>query len=138
MVFYSYMLAISAHYDYLRDDHSKKLYIQSLQQVYRARTVGLIQESLRDMGGTPSDDLLGAVLVLMCADPANWTELNDQKKSTFASPLRKTQLLELYGAQPFAFLHAKALIKMIELKGGYSQIETDVHSGLGLKGVIEL
>ena len=91
---------------------------------HRVVTLRLINDEINRLQGPPSDELIGAILVMAAADPGNSVDHSRAQMSKFQSPLAKAQFLHVFGAQSIVRGHVMALTRLIPLKGGWKFFRT--------------
>ena len=133
LAYYAYTMAVLGNFDFLHGPHADRSEHIRLQLSHRITTIKLINAAITEMTGPPPDELIGAVLVLAAADPENVIDHSLRPISRYRSPLARAQWLDVYGAQSLVPSHAMALVRLVQLKGGWKEFKT-----LGLAGICEL
>ena len=119
LAFHAYTMAILGNYLSLVGLQAIKKAHTDLILLHRATTLRLINDEISHLSGPPSDELIGAILVMAAADPDNLIRGSLAQKSRFRSPLAQAQLLAVMGAHPVVREHVLALTRLIPLKGGW-------------------
>jgi len=128
LAFYAYMVGTAENYELLSGASSRTKGFSQLCLSYRIEMIKLVNEELQSMSGPPSDNLLGAIVVLaanyvLFAGQVKITSLEDAHASRFRSPLRTAQFIHIYTSRPFRSPHSEALVRLVGMKGGCSKIQ---------------
>jgi hypothetical protein len=94
---------------------------------------GYVREAIQQLKERPSEELIGAVLVLGTVPQNAVPSRKLCKESRFHSPLAKAQLCDYYGLFRFPATHWAACVQMLRLRGGIHNIESK-----GLAGSCQL
>ncbi|KIW82118.1 hypothetical protein Z517_05145 [Fonsecaea pedrosoi CBS 271.37] len=138
LAFYAYMVASAENYELLSGPNMKTKAFTKLCLAYRVEMIKLVNQEIEEMTGPPSDELLGAIIVLAgnsagFINQARGSFLKVAKPSRFHSPLRTAQFLHVYSTNPFPSAHSEALVRLVIMKGGCSQIQS-----VGVASVVAL
>jgi hypothetical protein len=117
VAFYSFVFAISNHYDYVHREATSSTTLMRLS--YKTETIKLVNQMLSNLDKEVPDELLAAVLVLASQGP----RINAGKVSRFQSPLATAQCLDHQGNLSFEPEHAKGMVTLVQLKGGLHNIK---------------
>lgn len=138
LAFYAYLVGSAENYELVRDHSAKTKAVSQLCLSYRVEMIGHINHEIQTMTGPPSDELLGAIVVLaansvMFAGQTRCASFETLHCSRFRSPLRTAQFIHVYSARPFISPHTQALLILTMKKGGCSAIKSPgVASVVGL------
>lgn len=129
LAFYAYMVGISENYELLSGTNAKTKLFSRLCLSYRINMVKLISQEIQEMNGPPSDNLLGAIVVLVGSSAAfasrdECGSLEVVTPSRFMSPLRTAQFINVYSTHSFPSAHSEALVRLLIMKGGCSKIKS--------------
>ncbi|KIW34105.1 hypothetical protein, variant [Cladophialophora immunda] len=129
LAFYAYMVGTAENYELLSGSNFKTKAFTKLCLAYRVEMIKLVNQELQELTGPPSDELLGAIVVLAgnsagFINRAKGSFLKVAKPSRFNSPLRTAQFLHVYSTNPFPSAHSEALVRLVIMKGGCSQIKS--------------
>ncbi|KIW87472.1 uncharacterized protein Z519_11795 [Cladophialophora bantiana CBS 173.52] len=129
LAFYAYVVGTAENYELLSGTNVKTKAFSKLCLSYRVEMIKLVNQEIDQMTGPPSDELLGAIIVLAgnsagFISRAKGTFLKAAKPSRFNSPLRTAQFLHVYSANPFPSAHSEALVRLMIMKGGCSEIKS--------------
>jgi hypothetical protein len=119
VAFYSFVFAISNHYDYVHRIREATSSTTLIRLSYKIETIKLVNQMLRNLDKEVPDELLAAVLVLASQGP----RINAGKVSRFQSPLATAQCLDHQGNLAFEPEHARGMITLVQLKGGLHNIK---------------
>jgi len=117
LAFYSFVFAISNHYDYVHREATSSTALMRLS--YKTETIKLVNQMLSNLDKDVPDELLAAVLVLASQGP----RINAGKVSRFQSPLATAQCLDHQGNLSFEPEHVRGMITLVQLKGGLHNIK---------------
>ncbi|KAK5045752.1 hypothetical protein LTR84_008844 [Exophiala bonariae] len=90
---------------------------KELLLTHRVATLRLINQELAKMKGFPSEELIGAIVVMAAGDPDHFLKQAHSRQSKFQSPLAKAQLLHILGHESLTSAHHLALWRLLHLKG---------------------
>jgi hypothetical protein len=129
LAFYAYMVGTGENYELLTGISTRNAAVSQLCLAYRVKLIQYMNKEIQHMSGAPSDELLGAIVVLaghsvMFTGDVRQAPLDTLQTSRFRSPLSTAQFLNVYSARPFMSTHTAALIKMVAMKGGCAKIES--------------
>ena len=119
VAFYSFVFAISNHYDYVHRIREATSSTTLIRLSYKTETIKLVNQILSNLDKGVPDELLAAVLVLASQGP----RVNAWKISRFQSPLATAQCLDHQGNLSFEPEHARGMIALVQLKGGLHNIK---------------
>lgn len=128
LAFYAYMIGTAENYELLSGISSRTKVFSQLCLSYRIEMINLINLELQSITGPPSDNLLGAIVVLagnhvlFAGGQTRIASLDSVNASRFRSPLRTAQFIHIYSSRPFRSPHSAALLRLTAMKGGCSQI----------------
>jgi hypothetical protein len=117
LAFYSFVFAISNHYDYVHREATSSTALMRLS--YKTESIKLVNQMLSNLDKEVPDELLAAVLVLASQGP----RINAGKVSRFQSPLATAQCLDHQGNLSFEPEHVRGMITLVQLKGGLHNIK---------------
>lgn len=128
LAFYAYMVGTAENYELLSGASSRTKGFSQLCLSYRIEMIKLVNEELQSISGPPSDNLLGAIVVLagnyvLFAGQVKMASLESAHASRFRSPLRTAQFIHIYSSRPFRSPHSEALVRLVGMKGGCSKIQ---------------
>ena len=109
-----------------------------MQFKYRRTLLDLLDRAVAAMEGPMPDEVLGALLILMVADPIGRLPPARDDKSRFESPLAKAQLLDSFGAQPFDIGHASAIAQLLGSRGENTDVGSNPGAIPGIRAIIEM
>ena len=139
LVHYAYIVAISGHYSRLRGDDAHRTEVERMQLKYRRTLLDLLDKAVAAMEGPIPDEVLGALLILMVADPIGRFQPTREERPRFSSPLAKAQLLDAFGAQPFDVGHASAIGHLLGSRGENTDMEVNPVAAIpGIRAIIEM
>ena len=121
--YYSYLIAIVTNFEWMhgtnpRSEHHERLRLRNGLALFR-----YIREAIETLQGPPSNELIGAVLVLGSNFPERVPSREFCIPPRFHSPMADAQILDQYGAFIFPATHWKALLQLVQLSGGINKIE---------------
>ncbi|OAP57230.1 hypothetical protein AYL99_07968 [Fonsecaea erecta] len=129
LAFYAYMVGTAENYEMLSGINFSSKAFTKLCLAYRVEMIKLVNQEIQEMTGPPSDELLGAIIVL-AGNSAGYLSrtkgslVKAAKPSRFNSPLRTAQFLHVYSTNPFPSAHSEALVRLAIMKGGCAQIKS--------------
>ncbi|KAJ9607353.1 hypothetical protein H2200_008426 [Cladophialophora chaetospira] len=128
--YFSYLIAILTNYEWMHGENPRSKRHERLRLRSELALFRYIREALETLDGPPSDELIGAVLVLGSNPPGGVPSRKSSPPSRFHSPMADAQILDQYGAFIFPATHWKALLQLVRLRGGINKIENkDVAGG---------
>ena len=127
VAFYSFLYAISTHYDYVHRVREAASSTALMRLSYKTETIKLVNQMLSNLDKEVPDELLAAVLVLASQGP----RIDAGEVSRFQSPLATAQCLDHQGNLAFEPEHVRGMMALVQLKGGLHNIKM-----LGLADVI--
>jgi hypothetical protein len=119
VTFYSFLHAISNHYDYVHRIHEAGSSTALMRLSYKTETIKLVNQMLSNLDKEVPDELLAAVLVLASQGP----RADVGEVSRFHSPLSTVQCLDHQGNLAFEPEHARGMVALVQLKGGLHNIK---------------
>jgi dsRNA-specific ribonuclease len=119
VAFYSFLYAISNHYDYVHHIHDAASSTALMRLSYKAETIKLVNQMMNNLNKEVPDVLLAAVLVLASQGP----RVDSGEVSRFRSPLATAQCLDHQGNLAFELEHTRGMLALVQLKGGLHNIE---------------
>ncbi|KAK5048887.1 hypothetical protein LTR84_005307 [Exophiala bonariae] len=128
LAFYAYMIGTAENYELLSGIAMVNKAFSQLCLSYRVEMMKLINLELQSLTGPPSDNLLGAIVVLagnhvlFAGGQTRVVSLESVNASRFRSPLRTAQFIHIYSSRPFVSPHSAALLRLTAMKGGCSKI----------------
>ncbi|KIW11764.1 hypothetical protein PV08_09036 [Exophiala spinifera] len=136
LAYFAYTMAMVGNYWLLLGPGGVTQAHKELLLTHRVATLCLVNAELANMQGLPSEELIGAVVVMAAADPDHFLKQADSnsRHSRFQSPLAKAQVLHIIGHEPLVSAHYLALWRLIRLKGAAWE---DYHD-FGLAEICEL
>jgi len=127
VTFYSFLYAISTHYDYVHHIHEAASSTALMRLSYKTETIKLVNQMMNHLDKEVPDELLAAVLVLASQGP----RIDAGEVSRFQSPLATAQCLDHQGNLAFEPAHTRGMVALVQLKGGLHNIKM-----LGLADII--
>ncbi|KIY01082.1 uncharacterized protein Z520_02634 [Fonsecaea multimorphosa CBS 102226] len=129
LAFYAYIVGTAENYELLSGSNFKTKAFTKLCLAYRVEMIKLVNQEIQEMTGPPSDELLGAIIVLAGNSAAFISRAKGSffkvpQPSRFDSPLRTAQFIHVYSANPFPSAHSEALVRLVVMKGGCSEIKS--------------
>lgn len=128
LAFYAYMIGTAENYELLSGIGTVNKAFAQLCLSYRVEMMKLINLEIQSLTGPPSDNLLGAIVVLagnhvlFAGGQTRVASLESVNASRFRSPLRTAQFIHIYSSRPFVSPHSAALLRLTAIKGGCSKI----------------
>jgi hypothetical protein len=119
VAFYSFLYAISNHYDYVHRIREAASSTALMRLSYKTETIKLVNQMLNNLDMEVPDELLAAVLVLASQGP----RVDAGEVSRFQSPLATVQCLDHQGNLAFEPEHARGMVALVQLKGGLHNIK---------------
>lgn len=119
VAFYSFLCAISNHYDYVQHVREAASSTALIRLSYKAETIKLVNQMLSNLDKEVPDELLAAVLVLA----SQGRRIDAGEVSRFQSPLATAQCLDHQGNLAFEPAHGRGMVALVQLKGGLHNIK---------------
>ena len=119
VAFYSFLYAISNHYDYVHGIREAASPTARMRLSYKIETIKLVNQMMNNLDKKVPDELLAAVLVLASQGP----RVDSREVSRFRSPLATAQCLDHQGNLAFELEHARGMVALVQLKGGLHSIK---------------
>ena len=119
VTFYSFLYAISTHYDYVHHIHEAASSTALMRLSYKTETIKLVNQMMNNLDKEVPDELLAAVLVLASQGP----RIDAGEVSRFQSPLATAQCLDHQGNLAFEPAHVRGMVALVQLKGGLPNIK---------------
>jgi hypothetical protein len=118
LLFHALSFAGLIHMDFLRYN---QIYPNSVRALpHKLIVIQKLNEILANGGEISGDDVILTILVLPSHETLKVTE---EMKRPFNGPLRKAQWLNVYGHIKYIFEHRKAVLDLLNLRGGLETLQ---------------
>jgi hypothetical protein len=118
LLFHALAFAGSIHLDFL---HSAQIYPnKALSLSHKLAVIQEVNKCLNDTDVALRDEVILAILILASHEAMN---ISAGKENPFNSPLKSAQWLNIYSAITYVPEHMKAVLSLVELRGGLENIK---------------
>ena len=118
--FYTIIFAGATHNAFVHTNIEATQENKMLRLSYKYQALRALKKEIQALDGEPSDELLLSILAL-CAHGS--AELLVPPKKATASALSNAQNFQYYGSMRFETAHLKALVVLLEQKGGLQNVK---------------